>query len=766
MASRKRKAEPRLVWLRIDKIPPHPDNPKTHDLEGIKKSIRRFGFRTPVVLTDASGLTSEGHGRVQALLEMLAGGEEAPSGIRGKGKAWLAPVIQGLPPFGSDDDERAFLAAANQLVIRGGWDEQRLVALLRAVPQPELTGFSKLEIAELLAPNADKSRGAQGPSLVEQFGVPPFTTLDARQGYWVQRKREWLELGIQTDLGRAGGLVLDSDSARDPDFYQQKRQVEAYLQRKIPTAEFLRDYYENRQDGGGVTTHGTSTFDPVLAELSYRWFSPPGGSVLDPFAGGAVRGVVAAMLGRSYTGIDLGGAQLKANRKQWSMIAKQAPEAKPPLEVSVKDGPTPVERRGSIWVKREDLFRFGDANGTKARTIKALTERHKPAGLIASGARESTMVSRAAQAAAHLGVPCRIHCPAGRETAGMAEARRLGAELVQHAPGYLTVLRKRAAQDARKRDGWLELPWALICPEAADASAAEAKRTRLGRGVKRLVVCVGSGMSLAGLLRQIPARLPVLGVCVGADPKPQLNQYGPAGWKDRVELVPSGSPYSRPAPVTDYEGLRLDSHYEAKCIPHLRPGDLLWIIGTRDESQPTTDSRPDPIEPRWIEGDSTRLDSLLKPRDQFDLLFSCPPYFDLERYSKDERDLSNMSWEGFLEAYRGIIAAGCARLRDDRFAVWVVSDIRDKGAGGYYRGLVAETVRAFEAAGLGLLNQAVLLTPLGSVAIISRRSFLRTRALGRSHQEVLVFCKGSARAAADACGPVEIPSDLVPGAEA
>ena len=39
---------------------------------------------------------------------------------------------------------------------------------------------------------------------------------------------------------------------------------------------------------------GTSVFDPVLCEVAYRWFSPPGGHVLDPFAGGSVRGILAA----------------------------------------------------------------------------------------------------------------------------------------------------------------------------------------------------------------------------------------------------------------------------------------------------------------------------------------------------------------------------------------------------------------------------------------------------------------------------------------
>lgn len=72
---------------------------------------------------------------------------------------------------------------------------------------------------------------------------------------------------------------------------------------------------------------GTSIFDPVLCEIAYRWFSPPGGLVLDPFAGGSVRGIVAAALGRRYFGIDLRAEQIEANREQAAAICE------PPLPV-------------------------------------------------------------------------------------------------------------------------------------------------------------------------------------------------------------------------------------------------------------------------------------------------------------------------------------------------------------------------------------------------------------------------------------------------
>lgn len=70
-------------------------------------------------------------------------------------------------------------------------------------------------------------------------------------------------------------------------------------------------------EGGMAAAHsGTSIFDPVLCELAYRWFSPPGGLILDPFAGGSVRGIVASKLGRRYIGVELRAEQVKANRVQ------------------------------------------------------------------------------------------------------------------------------------------------------------------------------------------------------------------------------------------------------------------------------------------------------------------------------------------------------------------------------------------------------------------------------------------------------------------
>jgi hypothetical protein len=88
--------------------------------------------------------------------------------------------------------------------------------------------------------------------------------------------------------------------------------------------------------------------------------------------------------------------------------------------------------------------------------------------------------------------------------------------------------------------------------------------------------------------------------------------------------------------------------------------------------------------------------------------------------------------------------------------VWVVGDVRERSRGGAYRGLVLDTIRAFEAAGARLYNEGILISPVASLAVRVARSFTATRKLGKTHQQVLVFVKGDPKRATLACGDVEV----------
>lgn len=163
---------------------------------------------------------------------------------------------------------------------------------------------------------------------------------------------------------------------------------------------------------------------------------------------------------------------------------------------------------------------------------------------------------------------------------------------------------------------------------------------------------------------------------------------------------------------------------------------------------------------RWVTGDASDVSTLLP--GGYDFVFSCPPYADLERYSDDPRDLSTMPYSEFLAAYHKIIADSCAMLKDNRFACFVVGDVRDRA--GNYRNFVGDTVRAFRDAGLELYNEMVLVTAVGSLPIRVGRQFEGARKVGKTHQNVLVFVKGDGAAAAQACGPVDLSDLALPGA--
>lgn len=285
----------------------------------------------------------------------------------------------------------------------------------------------------------------QQSALESKFLVSPFTVLSARDGKWQSRKAAWLSMGIASETGRAEGLIGGGNRMG----YDMLEKI----------------------DGCKRESNGTSVFDPVLGEIAYRWWSGEGMQVVDPFAGGSVRGVVAASMGRKYWGSELRQEQVDANRQQAAKL-----------------------------------------------------------------------------------------CPA-------------------NPPQY---------------------------------------------------------------------------VC----------------------------------------------------------GD----------SMETMDHAPDA-----------------------DFIFSCPPYGDLEKYSDSPQDLSSMEWHTFVAAYKLIILRACKRLKQDRFACFVVGDFRCPK--GFYRNFVSETINGFESCGVRLYNEAILLTALGNAGMRADRQFSAARKLIKTHQNVLVFCKGNPRKA-------------------
>jgi len=161
--------------------------------------------------------------------------------------------------------------------------------------------------------------------------------------------------------------------------------------------------------------------------------------------------------------------------------------------------------------------------------------------------------------------------------------------------------------------------------------------------------------------------------------------------------------------------------------------------------------------PLWRIGDSRNIASIAKGVEA-DLLFSCPPYADLEVYSDDPKDISTLGYAEFITAYREIIHNAASLLKDDRFAVWVVGDVRDKK--GFYQNFPGETINAFQDAGLTLYNEAVLVTSVGSLPIRVGKQFSGYRKLGKTHQNVYAFYKGNPKNIKDIFGEIEIDNSF------
>jgi len=145
--------------------------------------------------------------------------------------------------------------------------------------------------------------------------------------------------------------------------------------------------------------------------------------------------------------------------------------------------------------------------------------------------------------------------------------------------------------------------------------------------------------------------------------------------------------------------------------------------------------KPTPI---WKTGDARDIQKLVK--EKCDLIFTCPPYGNLEVYSDDERDLSQIDiYDDFIDEYAKIINKSCQRLNDNRFACFVVGDYRNKQ--GFYNNFPGDTIWAFREAGLELYNEAILVTAVGSLPIRVAGG-MKNRKLGKTHQNVLIFFKG------------------------
>ena len=351
-------------------------------------------------------------------------------------------------------------------------------------------GFNEAEINTIF--DISVATDFDPKSLADKFIIPPFSIFDTRQGYWQDRKKAWNRLFNSQESREDVELIAKSGQA--PAIYNLRNKMRERLKREPDWDEIIKE----AKAKGMHVYEGASVFDPVVAEICYSWFCPPGGNVFDPFAGGSVRGIVAAILNLNYWGIDLRKEQVEANYKQ-----------------------------------------------------------------------------------------------------------------------------AEALKDERLND----------------------------------------------------------------------------------------------------------------C--------------------------------QWITGDSMDMDNLLPKKILYDFIFSCPPYHDLEKYSDDPADLSNMTYEQFVVIYQAIITKALTKLKPDRFACFVVGDIRDEK--GFYRNFLQDTIDGFQHSGeCKLYNEIILINVAGSLPVRIGRQFGRFRKVGKMHQNILVFYKGDIKKIPENFPEIaiaDLPADVMEGIE-
>lgn len=141
--------------------------------------------------------------------------------------------------------------------------------------------------------------------------------------------------------------------------------------------------------------------------------------------------------------------------------------------------------------------------------------------------------------------------------------------------------------------------------------------------------------------------------------------------------------------------------------------------------------------PRYIVGDSAEIAGDIGVTA--DMVLACPPYFQLETYSDDPRDLSAMDDASFTSAYRQCLSQCASALRDGGFAAIVVGDMRSRN--GAFKGLPELTCEVASDSGLSLYNRITYIQPYGTAPIRAGRQFSASRKVVGVSEQVLVFRK-------------------------
>jgi len=556
------------------------------------------------------------------------------------------------------------------------------------------------------------------PLLRDKFIEPPFSVLDTKSGNWQRRKRLWKSLGIKSEEGR---------------------DVKTH---SMPTGKYDKNNMEETFYSKEAQKLNTSIFDPALCEVLYHWFCKEGGKILDPFAGGSVRGIVANYLGYKYTGIDIRPEQVESNRKQGIDILPL--DNQPNWIVGDSDKvldtlggdltPFQIDSKG-IYLKREDYAGFTSekrSSGTKVRAFKEMIESQRDAEYLSIGcSADSLMQVYVTEMAEKYSLKSKVFIPKRKEESKMTKyAKSIGGDIEELPyPCYPAHYRKAFRE-------YCEYKKVVKWNPRMSTLDSMLQVFNLPREVKRIVIPTGSGAIavgvICGLMRYNRLDVEVILVKVseafgGRDEI--INKVSEEFKKNndikkwelpKIEVIPPKYPYGTELYYKLEDGSELDPVYSAKAYE--------WIINNPKENTCL-----------WISGRRPNLKLNYKEEDKFDFVFSCPPYADLEVYSDLEGDISNMDYKDFMTAYDSIIKKSCRKLKKGGYACFVVGEVRDKK--GNYISFVPDTINSFIKAGLNYYNEGILLNAIASASMRADRQFSAAQKLVKVHQNVLVFKK-------------------------
>jgi len=190
----------KIIEMPVGQLIQYARNPRKNDhaVAQIASAIKEFGFRVPII-AKSDGTVIDGHLRLKAAMKL---------GLE------KVPVV--LADDMTETQIKAFRISVNRMAELAQWDTELLALEMEDLRLDgydlNLTGFDMSKIDEMFGQPEDDGGGGtdiahQGDnkskgSLSERFMLPPFTVLNAREGWWQDRKRAWLALGIKSELGR------------------------------------------------------------------------------------------------------------------------------------------------------------------------------------------------------------------------------------------------------------------------------------------------------------------------------------------------------------------------------------------------------------------------------------------------------------------------------------------------------------------------------------------------------------------------------------